>query len=107
MRAGKGAARASGPLNSDLQGSEPGCLEISTHHRHALPVVLVAAVALVDIDGRVLVQQRPPGKSWGGWWEFPGGKVHDGGALEATIVRELREELGADITESCLAPFTF
>jgi 8-oxo-dGTP diphosphatase len=64
-------------------------------------------VALVDIDSRVLVQQRPAHKSWAGWWEFPGGKVRDGETPEATIVRELREELGLDITESCLAPFTF
>src|SRR5512134_3140330 len=70
-------------------------------------MVLVAAVALVDIDGRVLVQQRPADKSWAGWWEFPGGKLHDSETPEATILRELKEELGLDITESCLAPFTF
>ena len=70
-------------------------------------MVLVAAVALVDVDSRVLVQQRPAHKSWPGWWEFPGGKVHDGEMPEATVVRELKEELGLDITESCLAPFTF
>ena len=106
-RAGEGAARASGLLNSDPQVPEPGCLQIPTHHPHPLPLVLVAAVALVDIDGRVLVQQRPPGKSWAGWWEFPGGKVHECETPEATIGRELKEELGLDITESCLAPFTF
>ena len=95
-------------MNSDWQGSEPGCLGIETPPLlRPLPLVLVAAVALVDIDGRVLVQQRPPGKSWAGWWEFPGGKLHDGETPEATIVRELKEELGLDITESCLAPFTF
>jgi 8-oxo-dGTP diphosphatase len=70
-------------------------------------MVLVAAVALVDVDSRVLVQRRPNHKSWAGWWEFPGGKVHDGETPEATVVRELREELALDITESCLAPFTF
>ena len=70
-------------------------------------MVLVAAVALVDIDGRVLVQRRPDHKSWPGWWEFPGGKVHDGETPEAAVVRELKEELGLDIAESCLAPFTF
>lgn len=73
----------------------------------ALPTVLVASAALVDIDARVLVQQRPEGKSWAGWWEFPGGKIHSGETPEAAVVRELAEELGLDITESCLAPFTF
>jgi 8-oxo-dGTP diphosphatase len=92
----------------EFAGDEPGCLGIETHRPpHPLPIVLVAAVALVDIDNRVLVQQRPAHKSWAGWWEFPGGKVHDGETPEATIVRELKEELGLDITESCLAPFTF
>ena len=56
---------------------------------------------------RVLIQQRPEGKSWAGWWEFPGGKIHDGETPEAAVVRELHEELGLDITESCLAAFTF
>jgi 8-oxo-dGTP diphosphatase len=70
-------------------------------------MVLVAAVALVDVDSRVLVQRRPAHKSWAGWWEFPGGKVHEGETPEATVVRELKEELGLDITASCLAPFTF
>jgi 8-oxo-dGTP diphosphatase len=92
---------------SDFPHSDPGCLQIPTRDREALPIVLVAAVALVDVDGRVLVQQRPAHKSWAGWWEFPGGKVHEGETPEATVVRELREELGLDITESCLAPFTF
>jgi 8-oxo-dGTP diphosphatase len=70
-------------------------------------MVLVAAVALVDVDSRVLVQRRPAHKTWAGWWEFPGGKVHEGETPEATVVRELKEELDLDITESCLAPFTF
>jgi len=72
-----------------------------------LPIVLVVAVALVDGDGRVLLAQRPPGKTMAGLWEFPGGKVHAGETPEAALVRELREELGIDVTESCLAPFTF
>jgi len=72
-----------------------------------LPVILVVAVALVDTDGRVLLAQRPPGKAMAGLWEFPGGKVHAGETPEAALVRELREELGIDVTESCLAPFTF
>ncbi len=72
-----------------------------------LPVVLVAAVALVDADGRVLIARRPAGKSMAGLWEFPGGKVGDGERPEEALIREVREELGIDITESCLAPFTF
>jgi 8-oxo-dGTP diphosphatase len=87
---------------------EPGCLG----HRNAAPsaarpVVLVVAIALVDLDGRVLIAQRPEGKSLAGLWEFPGGKVHAGETPEAAAVRELKEELAIDITESCLAPFTF
>jgi 8-oxo-dGTP diphosphatase len=73
----------------------------------ALPLLLVAAAALVDIDGRVLVQQRPEGKAMAGLWEFPGGKVEAGESLEQSLVRELREELDIDVTEACLAPFTF
>lgn len=69
--------------------------------------LLVAAVALVDVDGRVLLAQRPPGKSLAGLWEFPGGKVHEGETPEAALVRELKEELDIDTRTSCLAPFTF
>ena len=72
-----------------------------------LPTVLVAAVALVDSDGRVLLAQRPEGKTMAGLWEFPGGKVAEGETPEAALIRELKEELGIDVTESCLAPFTF
>lgn len=72
-----------------------------------LPVVFVVAVAMVDMDGRVLMAQRPEGKSMAGLWEFPGGKVEEGEAPESALVRELKEELGVDITESCLAPLTF
>jgi 8-oxo-dGTP diphosphatase len=75
--------------------------------RAAAPVVLVVAVALVDADGRVLLAQRPPGKAMAGLWEFPGGKVQPGEAPEAALIRELREELGIDVTEACLAPLTF
>jgi len=71
------------------------------------PIVLVAAVALVDTDGRVLLAQRPAGKSMAGLWEFPGGKVDTGETPEAALIRELAEELGLDVTASCLAPFTF
>ncbi len=71
------------------------------------PVLLVAAVALVDRDGRVLLAQRPEGKSMAGLWEFPGGKVDPGETPEAALIRELKEELAVDTEESCLAPFTF
>src|SRR6267154_1563793 len=71
------------------------------------PVVLVVAVALVDGDGRVLLAQRPPGKAMAGLWEFPGGKVQPGEAPEAALICELKEELGIDVSEACLAPLTF
>ncbi|KPP86468.1 MAG: 8-oxo-dGTP diphosphatase [Rhodobacteraceae bacterium HLUCCO07] len=70
-------------------------------------IVLVAAVALVDIDGRVLLAQRPEGKSMAGLWEFPGGKVEPGETPEHALIRELQEELGIDTWGSCLAPLTF
>lgn len=70
-------------------------------------MLLVVAVALVDADGRVLLAQRPEGKSLAGLWEFPGGKVHEGETPEAALIRELHEELGIDVKESCLAPLTF
>ncbi len=73
----------------------------------ARPVLLVVAVALVDADGRVLLASRPAGRRMAGLWEFPGGKVGDGETPEAALIRELHEELGIDITESCLAPLTF
>jgi 8-oxo-dGTP diphosphatase len=69
--------------------------------------LLVAAVALVDADGRVLIARRPEGKAMAGLWEFPGGKVHDGETPEAALIRELQEELGIDTYESCLAPLSF
>ncbi len=71
------------------------------------PVVLVVAVALVDNDGRVLLAQRPEGKKLAGMWEFPGGKVEPNETPEAALLRELREELGLDISAACLAPFAF
>jgi 8-oxo-dGTP diphosphatase len=71
------------------------------------PVVLVAACALVDADGRVLLAQRPPGKPMAGLWEFPGGKIEPGETPEQSLVRELREELGIETKTACLAPLTF
>lgn len=72
-----------------------------------MKIVLVAAVALVDADGRVLISKRPEGKQLGGLWEFPGGKVEQGERPETALIRELKEELAIDVAESCLAPLTF
>ncbi|SIO19386.1 8-oxo-dGTP diphosphatase MutT [Vannielia litorea] len=72
-----------------------------------MKTVLVAAVALIDVDGRVLLAQRPEGKSLAGLWEFPGGKVEPGETPEAALIRELHEELGIETWASCLAPLTF
>src|SRR6476661_7764165 len=71
------------------------------------PIVLVAAVALIDADGRVLIAERPAGKHLAGLWEFPGGKVEPGETPEACVIRELHEELGIVVTEACLAPSFF
>ncbi|MEC9197664.1 8-oxo-dGTP diphosphatase MutT [Donghicola tyrosinivorans] len=70
-------------------------------------IILVSAVALIDKEGRVLLAQRPEGKSMAGLWEFPGGKVEDGESPEDALVRELHEELGIETWNSCLAPLTF
>lgn len=72
-----------------------------------MKMILVSAVALIDRDGRVLLAQRPEGKSMAGLWEFPGGKVEKGESPEAALVRELHEELGIETWDSCLAPLTF
>jgi 8-oxo-dGTP diphosphatase len=93
-------------------GSRPGVAPQGEGSRQtlmtaALPLVLVAAVALVDADGRVLVARRPEGKPMAGLWEFPGGKVQEGERPEPALIRELKEELGIDVTEACLAPLTF
>ncbi len=71
------------------------------------PIVLVTACALVDSDGRVLLTQRPEGKSLAGLWEFPGGKVDPGETPEESLIRELHEELGIIVKPACLAPLTF
>ncbi len=91
-----------------ITGPDRGCLEAEFRRPSTtLPTVLVVAVALVDTDGRVLIAKRPEGKTMAGLWEFPGGKVGEGELPETALVRELDEELGLDITESCLAPFSF
>ena len=72
-----------------------------------LPLLHVSAVALVDTDGRVLLAQRPEGKSMAGLWEFPGGKIEEGETPEQALIREIREELAIDTAQSCLAPIGF
>tara|TARA_R110002049_G_scaffold52872_24_gene148239 strand:+ start:50259 stop:50720 length:462 start_codon:yes stop_codon:yes gene_type:complete len=91
-----------------IQQQDKGCMSVDLRQGKAPEkTVFVSAVALVDADHRVLIAQRPEGKSMAGLWEFPGGKVEAGETPEMALVRELKEELGIDITESCLAPFTF
>ena len=72
-----------------------------------LPVVTVVAVALVDVDGRILISQRPRGKPMAGLWEFPGGKMEIDESPEKALIREIKEELNIDVSDKCLAPFTF
>jgi 8-oxo-dGTP diphosphatase len=87
---------------------DSGCWQPDDRDRSTgLPIILVSAVALVDVDGRVLLAQRPEGKSMAGLWEFPGGKVEAGETPEFALIRELNEELGIDVTTSCLAPVAF
>src|ERR1700734_3006177 len=73
----------------------------------SVKLVLVAACALIDADGRVLLAQRPEGKAMAGLWEFPGGKIEPGERPETSLIRELHEELGIVVKEECLAPLTF
>ncbi len=93
---------------AQFDAAESGCWNLGeAPARDGTPILLVAAVALVDIDGRVLIARRPEGKPLAGLWEFPGGKLHGGETPEAALIRELREELGIDTKASCLAPIAF
>ncbi len=91
-----------------ISGPDNGCFDIAVVRKEGpLPTVLVSAICLVDSDGRVLMAKRPEGKAMAGLWEFPGGKIHEGETPEEALVREVHEELGIDITASCLAPLAF
>lgn len=91
-----------GPVDAPNEGEPPPQPAAGSK-----PLLLVAACALIDTDGRVLLARRPEGKSMAGLWEFPGGKLNPGETPEAALIRELREELGIDVAQSCLAPFVF
>jgi 8-oxo-dGTP diphosphatase len=97
------AATAAEPPAGAAEGCDPAWPVDTSPVR----LVLVAAVALLDPDNRVLLARRPSGKPLAGLWEFPGGKVAPGESPEAALCRELHEELGIDVSDSCLAPFTF
>jgi len=84
-----------------------GQVEVEAPAEGPKPLLLVAACALIDVDGRVLLARRPEGKKMAGLWEFPGGKLNPGETPEAALIRELREELGIDVAAACLAPFAF
>ncbi|MBI1201810.1 MAG: 8-oxo-dGTP diphosphatase MutT [Rhodopseudomonas sp.] len=73
----------------------------------SVKIILVVACALIDVDGRVLLAQRPEGKAMAGLWEFPGGKIEPGERPEQSLIRELNEELGITVSDACLAPLTF
>jgi len=85
----------------------PEAPAVNLENPEAKPLLLVAACALVDVDGRVLLARRPEGKKMAGLWEFPGGKMKPGETPEAALIRELKEELGIDVAAACLAPFAF
>ncbi len=94
-------------MTSQEDSAKTGCWSSDPRAAGALNLVIVAAVALIDVDGRVLIARRPAGKAMAGLWEFPGGKLDPGETPEAALVRELQEELGIDTRQSCLAPLTF
>src|SRR5688572_30139720 len=96
-----------GPEPGETADGEDGCFAAQIPDPpKGLPILTVAAVALLDADHRILLTRRPPGKPLAGLWEFPGGKVEPGETPEAALVRELHEELRVDIRASCLAPLT-
>ena len=101
------------PLRDQLSPSAPQATKTLDPPRpkqpatEGQPIVLVATCALIDTDGRILLARRPEGKPMAGLWEFPGGKLDAGETPEAALIRELREELGIEVSESCLAPFAF
>jgi 8-oxo-dGTP diphosphatase len=96
------------PDDEDQGGEDGGCWSAPMPTRATnLPIITVVAVALLDVDHRVLLAQRPEGKHLAGYWEFPGGKIEPGETPEAALIRELREELTLDVRESCLAPLSF
>lgn len=92
---------------TDLFGETTVAAEVEAAPSGKLKILLVAACALIDVDNRVLLARRPEGKKMAGLWEFPGGKLDPGETPEAALIRELKEELGIDVTASCLAPFAF
>ncbi len=91
------------PITASVAPERPAATDRLTEK----PIVLVAACALIDADGRILLARRPEGRPMAGLWEFPGGKLHPNETPEAGLIRELREELGIEVAESCLAPFAF
>jgi 8-oxo-dGTP diphosphatase len=95
------------PSTATIDHSLVGDIDPAGDAKEPVRLVLVAACALIDADGRVLLAQRPSGKSMAGLWEFPGGKVDPGEAPEASLIRELNEELGIVVQETCLAPLSF
>jgi len=96
------------PTTAPDPGDCGGCwLAPGPAQKPGLPILLVSAAAIVDPDDRILLAQRPTGKSMAGRWEFPGGKVQDGESPEAALIRELMEELGIEARPACLLPLTF
>jgi 8-oxo-dGTP diphosphatase len=107
MSTSTAATAADSPLPDPASQAGEGSARREPGAGAGCTILLVAAVALIDVDGRVLLAQRPAGKHLAGLWEFPGGKIHLGETPETALIRELSEELGIDVAASCLAPFTF